>query len=31
MPPARVCHGSLQGAERSFQLTLALGTEIIDS
>ena len=24
MPPARVCHGSLHGAETSFQLTLAL-------
>ena len=27
MPPARVCHGSLHGAETSFQLTLALWVE----
>ena len=27
MPPARVCHGSLHGAETSFQLTLALQSQ----
>ena len=27
MPPARVCHGGLHGAETSFQLTLALNAD----